>query len=81
MNDALLEPFQKELLLKLIESLTSIKTVALIGHGPSLTELANTLLKERRFQFMLAKSSAAALKIELAAPLKATALISYLQQN
>lgn len=74
-HDALLEPFRSESLLNLIKSYAHIKTVALVGHGPSLTELANTLLGEKRFQILLAKSSAAALKIEP----KGSTLLTYLE--
>lgn len=81
LSDALLEPFQKGPLLNLIKINAHVKTIALVGHGPSLTELANTLLDKKPFQAILAKSSAAALQIELAPLLKASVLLNYLQQN
>ena len=81
LSDYLLEPYQKGPLLKLIKINAHVKTIALVGHGPSLTELANTLLDEKPFQTLLTKSSAAVLQIELTPILKASALLNYLQQS
>ena len=59
---ALGEPFNEEVCLKLLQS--SEDVVAFIGHGPSLTALANTLLGKRLFKDILLKSSAALIAFE-----------------
>lgn len=77
-DEALLEPFKKESLLDLIRLHSKKASLAFVGHGPSLTELANALLQENRFRTIFSKSSAAVLQLSFNGTLKGT-LRDYIQ--
>ena len=61
--EALGDPFNEELLRDWIENAES-DTFALVGHGPSLTDLANQYLGEDIFNHILPKSSAVIIGFE-----------------
>src|ERR1041385_759 len=56
-EEALGEPFDGGKILRLVQD-SRLETIALVGHGPSLTDIANQLLGRKKFKDILPKSSA-----------------------
>lgn len=59
-EEALGEPFNDEALIKRLQSCEG--TIAFVGHGPSLTSMANMFLGNNHFKDILPKSSAVILE-------------------
>jgi phosphohistidine phosphatase len=60
---ALGEPFDGAKILQLVQD-SPAEEIALVGHGPSLTDMANQLLGRREFKDILPKSSALILEFQ-----------------